>query len=202
MYVIVGMVICTDKYRQFPHSIIFLIMFTLCFSYLISQVTSVYAYYYGGPLVLTAAGLTLFMVIGLTIYAIFSRNDFKMLIGMAFVLVFSFLGFGILCIFTLSPIMYQLYCAIAVCILGILLVVDTKMIIGGEKSIQISMDDYVLGSLILYVDIMRIFLIILQMLGAARRWWSYPHSLQKIIYMSHPCSCPHCQKLTGILLLT
>jgi FtsH-binding integral membrane protein len=31
------------------------------------------------------------------------------------------------------------------------------------------MDDYILGSLILYIDVMRLFLIILQLLGAARR---------------------------------
>jgi protein lifeguard len=129
----------------------------------------VYAYYYGGPLVLIAAGLTLFMVLGLTLYAIFSRNDFRILFGIIIVLLFSFLGFGILCIFTLSPILYQLYCAIAVSILGILLVIDTKLIIGGQKSIQISMDDYILGSLILYIDIMRLFIIILQILGAGRR---------------------------------
>lgn len=131
MYIIVGIIICTDRFRQFPHNLVCLIMFTLCFSYLISQVTSVYAYYYGGPLVLTAAGLTLFMVLGLTLYAIFSRNDFRMMIGIVFVLFFSFLGFGILCIFTLSPILYQLYCALAVSLLGILLVIDTKLIIGG-----------------------------------------------------------------------
>jgi protein lifeguard len=169
MYVIMGVILCTESHRKFPHNIIWLTMFTLCFSYLISQITSVYAYYYGGPLVLIAAGLTLFMVLGLTLYAIFSRNDFRILFGIIIVLLFSFLGFGILCIFTLSPILYQLYCAIAVSILGILLVIDTKLIIGGQKSIQISMDDYILGSLILYIDIMRLFIIILQILGAGRR---------------------------------
>jgi len=168
MYIIMGVILCSERYRQAPHNVIWLTMFTLCFSYLVSQITSAYAYYYGGPLVLTAAGMTLFMVIGLTLYAIFSRNDFRMLYGIIVVLFFSFLGFGIMCIFTLNPVLYQLYCALAVAILGILLVIDTKLIIGGGKSIQISMDDYILGSLILYIDIMRIFLILLQLLGARR----------------------------------
>lgn len=131
MYVIMGFIVCSERYRQFPHNIIWLTMFTLCFSYILSQCTSVYAYYYGGPLVLTAAGLTLFMVIGLTLFAIFSRNDFNMLFGVAVILVFSFGGFGLLCLMTLSPVIYQLYCAIAVAILGILLIIDTKLIIGG-----------------------------------------------------------------------
>jgi FtsH-binding integral membrane protein len=136
---------------------------------MISQVTSLYAYYYGGPLVLTAAGLTLFMVLGLTLFALFSRNNFSMLFGLIIILLFSFGGFGILCIFTISPILYQLYCAIAVAIMGILLIIDTQLIIGGGKNIEISMDDYILGSLLLYIDIMRIFLLILQLLGASKR---------------------------------
>jgi FtsH-binding integral membrane protein len=44
-------------------------------------------------------------------------------------------------------------------------VIDTKMIIGGSRSISIPMDDYVLGSLILYVDIMRIFIWMLRLLS-------------------------------------
>jgi FtsH-binding integral membrane protein len=100
MYVVVGMILCSNNFRKHPYNLIFLMFFTVCFSYLLSQLTSVYAYYYGGPLVLIAAGLTLFMVLGLTIYAIFSRNDFNSLIGAAFALLFSFAGFGFLCIVT------------------------------------------------------------------------------------------------------
>lgn len=169
MYTMVALILCTDRYRRAPYNLVFLTLFTLSFSYMLSQFTSLYAYYYGGPLVLTAAGLTLFMVLGLTLFAIFSRNDLNMLLGVAVILLFSFCGFGFLCLFTFNPIMYQLYCAIAVAIVGILLIIETKMIIGGQKSIQIPMDDYVLGSLILYIDIMRLFMLILQLLGASRR---------------------------------
>ena len=169
MYTMVALILCTDRYRRAPYNLVFLTLFTLSFSYMLSQFTSLYAYYYGGPLVLTAAGLTLFMVLGLTLFAIFSRNDLNMLLGVAVILLFSFCGFGFLCLFTFNPIIYQLYCAIAVAIVGILLIIETKMIIGGQKSIQIPMDDYVLGSLILYIDIMRLFMLILQLLGASRR---------------------------------
>jgi protein lifeguard len=164
MYVMVALVMCTSNYRGHPHNLIFLVLFTLCFSYLISQVTSVYAYYYGGPLVLTAAALTLFMVLGLTLFAVFSRENFKALFGAIIVLFFSFAGFGFLCLITLEPVLDQLYCAITVSILGVLLVIDTKMIIGGERSIGVSMDDYVLGSLILYIDIMWIIIWFLRLL--------------------------------------
>lgn len=46
-----------------------------------------------------AAALTLFMVIGLTIFALLTRNNFNALFGALIVVSVSFLGFGILCIF-------------------------------------------------------------------------------------------------------
>lgn len=112
---------------------VWLFLFTLCFSYLISQVTSVYAYYYGGPLVLTAAGLTLLVVVALTLFALFSRNNFRFLWAAAVATMASMIGFGILCIFDWSPVLYQLYSALVVALLGILLVVDTKLILGGNR---------------------------------------------------------------------
>ncbi len=101
MYVGFAFLICGDTFRQYPYNLGFLTLFTLCFSYIISQVTSAYAYAYGGPLVLLAAGLTLFMVVGLTLFALFSRNNFNGLFAGLFVVGFTFLGFGLLCIVTL-----------------------------------------------------------------------------------------------------
>lgn len=117
---------------------------------------------------LVAAILTLALVIALTIFAFVSTNDLNMIVGIVVVMVVSFGGFGILCIFSWNPIVYTLYCAIAIAIAGVLLLIDTKMIIGGERSIEVSMDDYILGALILYTDIMRLFLLILRILARAK----------------------------------
>jgi len=47
-------------------------------------------------------------------------------------------------------------------------VIDTQLIIGGKR-LQLSMDEYVVGALLLYIDIIQIFLYILMILGGGRR---------------------------------
>lgn len=47
---------------------------------------------------------------------------------------------------------------------SIYLLVDTQMILGGKHK-SLSLDNYVLGAIILYVDIVGLFLKILQILG-------------------------------------
>lgn len=47
---------------------------------------------------------------------------------------------------------------------GIYLIIDTQMILGG-KTIELSIDDYALAAMLLYIDIIQIFLYILQLLG-------------------------------------
>jgi len=55
-------------------------------------------------------------------------------------------------------------CALGVLLFGMYLVIDTQLIIGqGRHSLGI--DDYVLGALILYIDIIMIFVYLLQLLG-------------------------------------
>lgn len=44
------------------------------------------------------------------------------------------------------------------------LVVDTQMIIGGSNKVQISPEEYVMAAITLYVDIINIFMYILQIL--------------------------------------
>lgn len=62
---------------------------------------------------------------------------------------------------------------------SIYILVDTHMIMGGKNK-ELSLDDYVLGSIILYVDIISLFLKILQILGKKKDDWSI-HSFDFII---------------------
>ncbi len=66
--------------------------------------------------------------------------------------------------FTNSPFIQILYCSVGVCLFGIYIVIDTQLIVGG-KTIQLDIDDYYTGAMLLYVDIISIFLYILQLLG-------------------------------------
>ena len=48
------------------------------------------------------------------------------------------------------------------------LIIDTQVIMGGGKR-QLSLDNYVMGSAILYMDIINLFLKILQILGDKKK---------------------------------
>lgn len=103
-------------------------------------------------------------MLSLTVYAIFTPTDFTVKWGIVIVILVAMLMLGIFSIFIWSPFLNNLYCCLGVICFGIYLVIDTQMIIGGRR-LEISMDDYVVGALILYIDIIQIFLYILQMLS-------------------------------------
>ena len=54
--------------------------------------------------------------------------------------------------------------AILVVFYGLFLIYDTQLIAGGKKH-QLSMDDYIVGALLLYIDIMMLFLELLKLFG-------------------------------------
>jgi len=47
---------------------------------------------------------------------------------------------------------------------GLFLIIDTQLIVGGKKH-EMSIDDYIVGALILYIDIITIFLYLLEIFG-------------------------------------
>jgi FtsH-binding integral membrane protein len=108
--------------------------------------------------------LFLAIVVGLTVYAIFTPTDFTIKWGIVIVILVAMLMLGIFSIFIYSPFLTNLYCTLGVICFGIYLVIDTQLIIGGKR-LELSLDDYVVGALILYIDIIQIFLYILQLLS-------------------------------------
>lgn len=54
-------------------------------------------------------------------------------------------------------------CLLAV-VYSVYLLIDTQLVLGGRHH-QLSMDDYILGATIIYVDIISLFLKILRVLG-------------------------------------
>jgi FtsH-binding integral membrane protein len=63
----------------------------------------------------------------------------------------------------LSPVLHTLYCTLGVIVGGIILVIDTILI--ADETRGCTLDDPLLGALILYLDIIRIFLYILMAMG-------------------------------------
>jgi FtsH-binding integral membrane protein len=59
-----------------------------------------------------------------------------------------------------------LFCCLGAFLFSFYLLCDTQMIIGGKhRRFQFQEDDYILGALVLYLDIINLFLEILRLLG-------------------------------------
>ena len=147
--------------RKVPLNYIILLIFTNCQAYMISYICSTVE---EPKIVVIAAGCTLGIVISLTLYSIISKTDFTMCGGLFFLLGAGLLLFGIfMLIFGNWEPLYVFYCCAGAVLYGFYLIYDTQLIIGG-KTHELSIDDYIVGALILYIDIIAIFLRILDIL--------------------------------------
>jgi FtsH-binding integral membrane protein len=94
----------------------------------------------------------------------FTRTDFTTCWGIMIVIMVELVMFMILIFAFRYEVLSSLYCTLGVILFGVYLVIDTQLIIGGRRY-ELSMDDYVLGALVLYCDIIQIFLFLLRMMG-------------------------------------
>ena len=84
--------------------------------------------------------------------------------GTLFILGMALMMFCLIGIFV-SNIWFQLAIStFAVILYGFYLIYDTQLIMGGKQH-ALSMDDYILGALMLYIDIITLFLELLQIVA-------------------------------------
>ncbi|CAF1468505.1 unnamed protein product, partial [Rotaria sp. Silwood1] len=132
--VIYCVLICSQRAaRRFPLNLILL-------DILMGMISA----YYKIESVLIAVGITVFVCLGITLFSFQTKYDFTSCFGVLLVISLIFLAFGIVCIFTYSRF----------------LAVDTRLLIGGKQH-EISAEDHVFASLMLYIDVLYIFIYIL-----------------------------------------
>ena len=150
---------CPNVMRKTPINYIILFIFTFSESYIVGFICS----YYSAKIVFMATFMTFTMVFTLTIYAITTKNDFTMQGGLLFILGSVFALFIIFGFFTNNKIFHVILSLAGVILFSFYLIYDTQLIIGNRKEL-IEVDDYILGSFILYTDIIYIFTRLLQIL--------------------------------------
>lgn len=86
--------------------------------------------------------------------------------GLLFVLGMSLLLFGLFAFAFNQPnqTLNVVYCVCWAVLYGLYLIYDTQLI-AGNKRFALSLDDYIIGALIIYIDIIGMFLKLLQLLG-------------------------------------
>ena len=151
---------CSKVGQQVPLNYILLIIFTFLESITISYTTIFY-----DPLsVLTAAGLTMLVTFGLTLYAWMSKTDLTMKGGLLMTLSLILFFLGIIGIFFQSYFYQCLICSLGVLLMSVYLIFDTQLLIGNKKNL-ISMDLYIIAAMMIYLDIINLFIYILKLFG-------------------------------------
>jgi FtsH-binding integral membrane protein len=145
--------------RAVPINYILLFAWTLCEGYMLAVCCSFY-----DPKVVMLAGLmTAAVTISLTIYAMTTKVDFTFLGGLLFccaTIMFFWSIFSIIYGFVLN----SLYCVLGIIVYSIYLIFDTQLIMG-KFGVEFNIDDYVYAALVIYLDIINLFLYILRLFG-------------------------------------
>ena len=156
--------VCTQASQQVPLNYILLIAFTLLEAFMVSFTTI----YFDPISVLACAGMTMIIVFGLSMYACFTKRDMTMMGGflLSFSLILIFLG--IIGIFIRSYFYQMFLDSLGVLLMSLYLIYDTQLVIGQKKNF-IEMDLYILGAMMIYLDIISLFLKILRLLGKKKK---------------------------------
>ena len=152
---------CKSVARTTPTNYICLFAFTLCETFILSVICSQYP----GEVVLSAAGMTAVVTVALTFYACTTKTDFTMCGGFFFLLCIVMIM--LICIsFFMSWVSWwhPVLSGFLILCYGLFLIYDTQLIAGGKKY-ELGYDDYIIGSLLLYVDIIMLFLELLRLFG-------------------------------------
>ncbi|KAI5620601.1 hypothetical protein C0J50_20068 [Silurus asotus] len=143
---------------------------TSWFSYamIMKSVECVCFRFFSAEAVLWAVGATALVSFSLSVFAMQSKWDFTTVSGTIWVLCWTLFSFGLLCAIMRSQFLYIAYASLGTLVFSIYLVMDTQLMLGGKHKYTISAEEYIFASLNLYLDIVTIFLLILQMIGLCR----------------------------------
>ncbi|KAK3571119.1 hypothetical protein QTP86_001928 [Hemibagrus guttatus] len=124
--------------------------------------------FFNAEAVLWAVGATAFVSFGLSLFAMQSKWDFTNVTGSIWVLCWTLFSFGLLCAIMRSQFLYIAYASLGTLVFSIYLVVDTQLMLGGKHKYTLSAEEYIFAALNLYLDIVTLFLLILQLIGLCR----------------------------------
>lgn len=157
--------------RKAPINYLILLMFTACETYLVSSTCIYYAMPPNDGTVMQAFVGTAMITLACTLYAFTTKSDFTtsgaIVWILAMTLLFAAMIFLPLFAWSGNWVGYDILICLIVMILGFFLIHDTQLIVGKGKW-RLGIDDYILGAMILFVDIITIFLYLLELFGKKR----------------------------------
>uniref|UniRef100_A0A4W4G7B4 Zgc:110410 n=1 Tax=Electrophorus electricus TaxID=8005 RepID=A0A4W4G7B4_ELEEL len=155
---------CGDIRRKVPLNFFFLGLFTIAEGLLLGSVTV----FYDAQAVMWAVGATALVSFALSVFAMQSKWDFTVATGSMWVICWTLISFGLLCAILRSQYLNIVYASLGTLVFSIYLVMDTQLMLGKKHKYSISPEEYIFAALNLYIDIVVIFLMILQLIGLSR----------------------------------
>uniref|UniRef100_G1Q1M5 Transmembrane BAX inhibitor motif containing 1 n=1 Tax=Myotis lucifugus TaxID=59463 RepID=G1Q1M5_MYOLU len=163
--VLIVLACCEDLRRQVPANYILLGLFTFLQGLMLGAVSV----FYEVDEVLWAIGATALVTLSLTLFALQTKLDFTLLNGVLFVALVVLLIYGIILIFIRSYWLHLLYAALGTVLFSLYLVMDVQLLVGGSHHVKLDPEEYVFAALNIYLDIINLFIFILQLIGRMGR---------------------------------
>ena len=159
---IISLVCFKDLARKVPTNYCLLILFTFCEAYLVSFVCNMTQ----PKIVFMAASMTCFITFSLTFYACTTKRDFTIYGSILFLLASVLFLFSIFFLFTHNKLIHIIVSCFGVLIYSFYLIYDTQLLLGNKEN-AIDTEDYILCSMMLYIDVINIFLYLLDILKSS-----------------------------------
>ncbi|VDL77088.1 unnamed protein product [Nippostrongylus brasiliensis] len=160
----IALMCVTSLRRSYPANLIALGIFTLAAGYMTMAITSAYTV----QSVLLALCITTGSCAAIIVFAIFAKRDLTSLIGLAYVFGTTLMFFGITamiaCFAFNVTFLYTVYAALGALLSMLYLAIDIQLLMGGRR-FALSQEEYVFASMQIFLDILNIFLFILQIFG-------------------------------------
>jgi protein lifeguard len=151
-----------DELRTCPTGALYLTLFTGCMAFLMGYIALSVS-----TTALLLSGLsTLGIFSGLSLYAIQTKYDYTATGGYLLVTLLGLLLFGFMVSFVHVPFLGIVYSSAGSLIFSWYIVYDTQLIVGGDhRSLMFHIDDYVMAAVSLYLDIVNLFLMLLDLIS-------------------------------------
>jgi FtsH-binding integral membrane protein len=144
----------TEIARKVPINYLLLMLFTACEAYLVSLACVLTK---NPKVVIMAATMTCALVFALTLYACVTDTDFTVFGGIFFCLGIGIFVASLFAMFTQNKTLHIIISACAVVLFSLYLIYDTQKLLG-RHSYSLDYDDYILGAMMIYIDIVVIFM--------------------------------------------
>jgi FtsH-binding integral membrane protein len=152
-------------FKTYPQNYLFTALFTIFEAVTVGYVVSAYT----ADSVCMVFMLTMVVTGALSVYAYQTERDFTESGGYLLMALVCMICFGLLMMFFPAvPFLQKVYATCGALLFGGFIVYDTQMIIGGKHAIKFSVDDYVYAAINVYLDILNLFLYLLQLFGDRR----------------------------------